>query len=283
MPSKPVVRKQRLSDALRTSLTEHKEALLEGLRDRFGDLLEGGEVEASYERMHQFFLDLLAAREQAMVAADEAHLAEKMDDRDPRRRRNRAAEEVRDVLIGIRRAASGHFDTEQAAELLNLEGLTSRDPVTVHRQGQRVMERLRDAELTLPESLISGEAPDREGWAARLEPPLAALEEALEDVGEEQRQESLTRAAKKTAVDTFDQDASALSRILEGYLLLGDRKDLSEDVRPGRLNRRARARAESEGEGEPGPEEAPEGADLRTSAPPTPEAESSQPSRRPAT
>jgi len=278
MPSKPVVRKQRLSDALRTSLTEHKEALLEGLRERFGDLLEGGEVEASYERMHQFFLDLLAAREQAMVAADEAHLAEKMDDRDPRRRRDRAAEEVASVLVAIRRAANGYFGTEQAAEFLNLEGDTSYDPVIAHRQGTRVMERLRDASLGLPDSQLSGEAPDREGWAARLEPPLTALAQALQDVGEEERQASLTQGTKDAAVDDFDNDARALSRILEGYLLLGGRQDLSEDVRPGRLNRRARARAEPEGEGEPGPEETPSGEDLPT--PPTAgEGEGPPPSR----
>lgn len=269
MPSKPVVRKQRLGDALRTSMTQHKGALLEGLRDRFGELFEDGEVEASYERMHQFFLDLLAAREQALVAADEAHLAEKMDDRGPRRRRDRAAEEVASVLVAIRRAANGHFGTEQAAEFLNLEGDTSHDPVIAHRQGTRVMERLRDASLELPESLLSGESPDREGWAARLEPPLTVLRQALDEVGEEERQASLTQGAKKAAVADFDNDARALSRILEGYLLLGGRKDLSEDVRPARLNRRARARAEPEDEGEPAPGDLPTEEDLPTSTPPT--------------
>jgi hypothetical protein len=279
MPSKPIVRKQRLGDALRTSMTQHKGALLEGLRDRFGDLLEDGEVEASYERMHQFFLDLLSAREQALVAADEAHLAEKMDDRGPRRRRDQAAEDVASVLVAIRRAANGHFGTEQAAELLNLEGETSHDPVIAHRQGNRVMERLRDASLQLPESLLSGEAPDREGWAARLEPPLTALRQALDEVGEEERQASLTQGAKEIAVDDFDNDTRALSRILEGYLLLGARKDLSEDVRPGRLNRRARTRAEPEGEGEPTPEEPPTGEDLPTSTPPTAEELDGSPNR----
>jgi len=265
MPSKPVVRKQRLGDALRTSMTQHKGALLEGLRNRFGDLLEDGEVEASYERMHQFFLDLLAAREQALVAADEAHLAEKMDDRGPRRRRDRATAEVASALVSIRHASRGHFGTDEAAEVLNLEGRTSRDPVTAHRQGTRVMERLRDESIELPESLLSGEAPDREGWAARLEPPLNALREALEEVGEEERQASLTQGSKEAAEADFDNDARALSRILEGYLLLGDRKDLAEDVRPGRLNRRARA--EPEGEGEPTPEEAPDGLEPPTSTP----------------
>ena len=279
MPSIPVVRKQRLSDALRTSLTQHKEALLEGLRERFGHLAGVDEVAASYERMHQFFLAVLASREEMMVEADEAHLAEKMDDRDPRRRRDQATAEVASVLVAIRRAAKGHFGPEQAAEFLNLEGDTSYDPVTALRQGTRVMDRLRDASLEMPESLLSGETPDREGWAARLEPPLVALREALEEVGEEERQVSLTQGAKEAAVDDFDNDARALSRILEGYLLLGARRDLSEDVRPARLKRRARNRAEPEEEGEPGSEEAPTGEDLPTTPPTARDGEGSPPGR----
>lgn len=258
MPSTLVVRRQRLHEALRTSLTQHQGALLEGLRERFGDQLADAEVEASYVRMHQFFLDLMVNRERALVAADEAHLAEKMDDREPRRRRDRAAQEVATALVAIRQAANGHFSAEVAEEVLNLEGRVTRDPVTVHRQGSRVMERLRDPDLVLPVSRLSGEAPDREGWAARLEPPLTALAEALQDVGEEERQASLTQRTKNLAAEDFDNDARALSRILEGYLLLGGRRDLSETVRPGRLNRRARAREESESDGEPGTEESPE-------------------------
>jgi len=131
MPSKPVIRRQRIDNALRSILTQHEEALLEGLRERLGPLLGEGEVLESYDKLHRFFLELLDARERSLVEADEAHLAELMDDRAERRLRDRARSEVRDVLIGIRSAANGHFDRDQAAEFLNLEGLTSRDPVAL--------------------------------------------------------------------------------------------------------------------------------------------------------
>lgn len=258
MPSKEVIRRQRLAEALRTSLVMHKGALMEGLQRRLEPVLGEGEILQSYELIHQFFLDLLIARESAVVAADEAHLAEVMDDRDPRRRRNLAAAEVRRVLVGIRRAAAGFFGTEEAAEVLNLEGLTSRDPVTLHRQATRVMERLRDPALVLPPSQLSGEAPDREGWAARLEPALAALKETNDAVGEEDREAELTLAAKRAALADHDQDVSALLRIVQGFLQLGDRRDLAEEVRPARLRRRARAASPGGGgEEQPGGGDAP--------------------------
>lgn len=249
MPSKPVIRRQRIDNALRSSLTRHQEALLEGLRERLGPLLGEGEVLESYDTLHHFFLELLDAREKSLVEADEAHLAELMDDRAERRFRDQARSEVRDVLIGIRNAANGHFGRDQAAEFLNLEGLTSRDPVALYRQGTRVMERLRDASLRMPSNHLSGEEPNRQGWAARLEPALTKLKEAIETVGDESREASLTRASKEAAVKAHDQDIGALSRILQGFLILGDRKDLADDVRPARLRRRARAAAEAEQEG----------------------------------
>lgn len=119
------------------------------------------------------------------------------------------------------------------------------------------MERLRSTELALPVSSLTDETPDREGWAARLEPALAALKEALDTVGQEEREFALTQATKGRAVEDYDQDSGALARILEGYMILAGRKDLSEDVRPGRLRRRAQAAAEAEeetGEESPGGE-----------------------------
>ena len=283
MPSTPVVRRQRLANALRTSLLRHEEALQEGLRERLGPLVGEGEVLDSFHRIHEFFLKLLAAREEAMVTADEEHLAEKMDDRNPRRLRREAADEVHDILVGIRRAANGHFGTEAATEFLNIEGRTSRDPVIAYRQGTRVMERLRSTELALPASSLTDETPDREGWAARLEPALAALQNALDTVGQEEREFALTQAAKEIAVDDYDQDSGALARILEGYMILAGRRDLSEEVRPGRLRRRAQAAAEAEEEtGEESPEgEAP--AQTESPEPPPAAGGGSAPPRRPGT
>lgn len=246
MPSQIVVRRQRQARALRTSLNQHKEALLEGLQLRHPLELGDGAALQGYEQLHQFFLDALAGRLDAMVRADDEHSVELMDDREPRRRRELAADQAHRVLLGVRRAATGFFGTEGAAELLNMEGETSRDPVTLYRQGVLVMERLRDPELELPPSLLSG-APDREGWAALLEPALSTLREALDEVGGEEREAALTRALRNQTIADHDQDFNALARILEGFLLLAGRRDLSDDVRPGRLRRRARRAAEEPG------------------------------------
>lgn len=260
MPSKPVIRHQRFAAALRSSFETHEDALLEGLQERLGPLLGEGAVIDAYKTVHQFFLDALAAREDSMVAADEAHLAEEMDDRHPRRLRDQAALRVVTVLVGIRRAATGHFGVDGAEEFLNLVGRTGQDPVTLFRQGTRVMERLRSTELAPPTSALSDGMPDREGWAARLEPALTALEEALDTVGHEERELALTRATKAAAVEAFQQDSRALARTLEWIMVLAGRRDLSEEVRPGRLNRRARAAAEGENppDAEPSDEETPD-------------------------
>ena len=270
MPSKPVIRHQRFAAALRTSLERHEDAVLEGLQERLGPLLGEGAVIDSYKTVLQFSLDVLAAREDTMVAADEAHLAEEMDDRNPRRLRDEAALRVITVLVGIRRTATGHFGVEGAEEFLNLEGRTSQDPVTLFRQGTRVMERLRSTELALPPSALSEVAPDREGWAARLEPALTALEEALDTVGQEERELALTRATKTAAVEAFKQDSAALARTLEWIMVLAGRRDLSEEVRPARLRRRARAAAEDESPPDAEPSDGEEPADTGNPNPPGP-------------
>ena len=88
---------------------------------------------------------------------------------------------------------------------------------------------------------------------------MEALEEALDTVGHEERELALTRATKKEAVEAFKQDSRALAGTLEWIMVLAGRRDLSEEVRPGRLNRRVRA-AEDEipPDAEPSDEETPD-------------------------
>lgn len=269
MPSKLVVRRQRLDNALRASLTRHREALLEGLRERFAPLVGDGEVLQSFERLYEFFFDLLEIRESAMVAADEAHSAELRDDEAPRQRRDEAAAVLYDILVAVRRAANGHFGSDLASRLLDLEGSTSQDPLTLYRQASRVVERLRNPELELPASQL-GEEPDRESWAAQLEPPLAALKAAIDAVEQEARDLDLTLADKQTALEEHDIDAGAIARTVEGFLRLAARRDLSEEVRPARLRRRAGRAAEEETPEASGDstEESPDGPPPETSARP---------------
>lgn len=247
MLSKQVVRRQRLNNALRASVSQHEEALLEGLRKRLGPLVGDDEnrVLESFEVVYRFFSELLDARESTMVETHERHSAELRDDEAPRELRDAAAADLYEVLVAIRRAANGHFGSELATRLLDLEGSTSQDPLTLSQQASRAMERLRSAEVELPASQL-GQEPDRAGWAAQLEPGLARLKEALELVEAEDRDLALTLAAKNLSLDEHDIDATAVARTVEGFLRLAGRKDLADEVRPGRLRRRARRSTEEE-------------------------------------
>lgn len=267
MASKLVVRRQRLDNALRASLTRHREALLEGLRKRFAPLDGEDEVLQSFERLYDFFFELLEIRENDMVAADEAHSAELRDDEAPRQRRDEAAAALYEKVVAVRRAANGNFGSDLAARLLDFDGSTSQDPLTLYRQASRVVERLRNPELEMPDSLLGG-VPDRETWAAQLEPSLAELRAALDTVEEEARDFDLTLADKQNAMDEHDLDADAITRTVEGFLRLAARQDLSEEVRPARLRRRARRSTANETPEADPSDEIPDGSPPDTPASP---------------
>lgn len=268
MPSKTIVQRQRLDRALRTSLLHHEAALLSGLRERLEPLLEGDEsVLQSFDQLYRFFLRLLERRESGLVAADEAHSAEQRDDEAPRQRRDEAAEKLYGTLVQVRRAAIGHLGPTEATRLLDLDGDTSVDPLMLHRQAARALTRLRNPEVPTPPNELPGDPPDREAWATRLEPEVAALGAALEEVGEQERLFALTVAAKKAATEAHDLDTQAISRCLQGFLLLAGRRDLAGQVRPARLRRRSRSDSTPSGPGqEGGPADAtPESSDSSVS------------------
>jgi hypothetical protein len=162
----------------------------------------------------------------ALVAADEAHIAEQGDDAKPRADRDQASEALANSLIGLRKK----IDAGYGLEGLNAVGLAERqnyDPVAVQRLAQRVIDKVSAPGFAMPEgdpdmTLNVGNIP------GRLAGPLATLTAALAKVDKEAAELKTTQAAKDAAMKTFDARFAAVTTVLRGFAQLGGRQEIAD-------------------------------------------------------
>jgi hypothetical protein len=231
MPSKMVTDRQKLTGSLRQAALTHAEEVSTRLTDILTPLLEEGETLPDLAVLQQLPARWLARREQTLVAADEAHLAELVDDRDPRRRRDELADEVRGKLVLIRGTVAALFGFDVATDVLGIGGATAADPVALHRQAARALERLSAPEPDLPPLQVEGIQLDPAALAASLQPAVNELAAVLDQVARERREAETTLAAKSEALATYDDAASRVVQFLSGLYELAERPEFAERLR----------------------------------------------------
>jgi hypothetical protein len=162
----------------------------------------------------------------ALVAADEAHIAEQGDDAKPRADRDQASEALANKLVSLRK----QVDAGYGAEGLAAVGLSERqnyDPVAVQRLAQRVIDKVSapgfampagDPDLTFNVANIPG----------RLAGPLATLTASLAKVDQEAAELKTTQAAKDAAMKEFDARFAAVTTVLRGFAQLGGKPEIAD-------------------------------------------------------
>lgn len=140
------------------ALETHGPKAMADLVDTLTPFLEEGE-QLDLPTLPKVLARLIQDRQERLTRADMAR-AERLGAQ--RRRRDRAAAELRRLLIQLRRAAEGHYGVEAAEDFLMITGDTPRSPLPMLRVARHVTQRLRDPDVTPPEPVAPGGPPARE-------------------------------------------------------------------------------------------------------------------------
>lgn len=238
MPSKMVTDRQKVDEALVAALATHRDKVLEGLHARLAPWLPEGVDGTAFAPHYDALTGLIRSHQQRLVEADRRTLAERLEDRLPRRQRDEVAGELRQALLLFRRVAVSVFGTDPGKELLRFDGILSVDPNVVHRTAIDVLESLRNPALELPAHQVPGMQMDTEEWVARLEPLSDELGEILRGVAQDRQETGGVTVEKLEAMDEHDHDVRLAIRYLDGLLRLAGQSALARLV-----GRAVRARA----------------------------------------
>jgi hypothetical protein len=230
MPSKLVTDRQKSARAVAAAANTHGASVGEALKGLLAPHLQGGEQMPDVGLLCLLVGRLLLSQNEKLVAADAAHEAELNDDGAPREARDRAAFEVRRVLVDLR-ATVAAVHGSAGLKQLGLTGATPEDPSVLAVEGAAVLTSLEDASISLP-APRRGTSLNRQDFADELREHLAPLQSALATVSREAREAETTLAAKQAAMTANDRAFSLGAAWLTATFSLAGREDLAARVRP---------------------------------------------------
>ena len=165
----------------------------------------------------------------AMVAADEAHIAELDDDAAFRAARDESAIDIRKVCVDLRDVTTTIFGAEYIKSI-GYEGDTPEDPVMLHRLAVRIVERI--DKVDTPKPRFEGMTFDPAPWKKRLFGPTNKLGNALERTAIEDREAEQTLTAKNEAIAAYDEVFSKTAGLVSALLRIAGEEELGRRVRP---------------------------------------------------
>jgi hypothetical protein len=173
--------------------------------------------------------DKLEQKARAMVAADEAHVAELGDDAQNRTARDEKTAALRAVFVDLRDLATTMYGPAYVAAL-GYEGATPEDPVMLKRLGERIVAKLDT--VARPAPRFEGMTFDPAPWKAKIAAPLAVLGTSLDAVAAESRQAEETLTAKARAIADYDDVFSKTAGLVSALLRVAGEEELADRVRP---------------------------------------------------
>jgi hypothetical protein len=234
MPSKMVTDRQTLGRQVSAAIGVHAGEVAASLDRQVRGIL--GEGVTAIEELQVTLQRAFDAHLAALVDADETHLDALAVLQPPRRRRDAVRDELFSALTDVRRLALALYGPAGEV-LLDVRGPLSRNPEVLLRQASRAVTRLSDPEVPRPEALFATAAVSEEEWIERLEPPIAALEEAIAEVASARRQSESTLEAKNEALAAYDLTFGRTARFMEALFDLSGLPSFASRLRPP-VNRR---------------------------------------------
>ena len=246
MPSKGVIDRQRVAQDVLQAARTHSQQVGEALAAQLGGFVAEGEPTPDFVAFQLLLARYLEDRLTRLVAADEIHLVELDDDQAPRLRRDEAVAQLHVSLVRIRDVIKAAYGTVLGTNLLGIDGATSNDPLTLHRQASRALDRLREPKMELPAVQLGGVDVDLQGLADELQPATAELTAALREVRHEQRQREATLKLKNEAMGEVDAAIGGVGRVLIGCDEIAGFPSFAARIRLTLPARRARTNGEPE-------------------------------------
>jgi hypothetical protein len=140
--------------------------------------LAAGEEMPDLVLLQQLFARALARCWRLVTEADEAHVAARGRRRESLAELDRRIRALYREVADLRSVLAGVFGAAAARHLISFSGATSRDPVVLLRQANRIAARLRDRSRPLPPASFEPSEEQRDRWAAPVEAAARDLQAA---------------------------------------------------------------------------------------------------------
>ncbi len=231
-PSKTVTDAQKIAATLEAASVEVAPAVAPALETTFAPWVQEGETAPAQEEYRQILLGrwLRQVRER-LIAADEAHQKEIRKERAIRRRRNHVANEIRHKTLDIRTTFERVYGAGLTAEVVGLASDIPEDPVVLERYAQRIVDVMKDPDLTLPAPRVKGSVMGPAEVVEEISPRLEILAEVLEEQQPQKRRTQIALHQKREALEAFNFATGRISRYLEALCFLAGMDFHAERVR----------------------------------------------------
>ena len=231
----------KLGRAVLESIDNHAGIAAGELRGRAASDETPIELEPAFDPMRR----LITRSRDAMIAADDVHDRDLLDESTSRAERDRAKERLSRFIAQLRQDLTSTFGHE-GPTLFGLDGRKPRDAFSLIQACRKVRDMLRDPELRLPEAEFDVFRFLPIDVATTLDTLVGELDAALRRTDEIGRRAQGSRVEKNRAIEEFRRVLIAASRAVESLYILGGHPELAAYVRPAR--RRA-AQADVGGDG----------------------------------
>ena len=233
MPSKQVTDRSRSSGIVGTNGETCATEVGERTSVQLRPFLRDGEEVPDTALLLRLMARMLKSKTEKLEQADSAHEAEISDDAQPRAERDDAEGELRETTVEFRNAISAKYG-DVGLRTLGIYDAPPSNTLPLLKYGRDFHASLIDAGRVLTSSARRGVQVDRAQMAAELLPAVTRLDLALQAVTREASELNVSQTAKDRAIEENDRAFAAVAKATEGLLMLADRKDLADRVRPSR-------------------------------------------------
>lgn len=256
MPHKMITDRQKVDEALVAAIHRHRDSVLAGLVERLEPWLPRGTDVSALAAVYDALPGLIETERDRLVVTSREVLAERMDDRDPRERRDEAKLALRTTLMELWQAAVALLGQGAGEGLVKMDRAPVLDPQRILEHGEVMLAELRAPDLAVPPSIVPGVELDVGEWIAKLEPQVVELRAAIDEVVRDRQDTAALSARKDSALRAHDRALVDVGRYLVGLFHLADRRDEAALVRRAVRQRATRSDVEVLENGE---EESPTG------------------------
>ena len=266
MPHKMITDRQKVDEALVAAIHRHRDSVLTGLVERLRPWLPPETDVTAFAALYDTLPGLIETERDRLVASSREVLAERIEDRDPRERRDEAKLVLRTTLMELWRAAVALLGESAGQGLVKMDRAPVLDPQRILEQGEVMLAELGRPDLEVPPAIVPGIELDLAPWIAKLETQVDELRDAIDEVVRDRQDTAALSARKAAARLAHDRVLVDVGRYLVGLFHLADRRDEASLVRRAVRQRATRSdvgeledTAETAPDG--GPDEEPEASD----------------------
>ena len=228
--SKMVNRRHKAAKCLRSAVRTHGHRPAKALEERMAAVLEDGEQVPDVMHFIDVLSRLLESEVDKLETTDDDRSAGNAAAQSVRKGyRNPAADELRRMIVDLRKSLNGIYGTKETNDILGIKGRTPRGYEDLLYFGKLLVIRLPAVQLPEPK-VDMGIYP--ETWAAKLKPLVERLDAQLEAVDSRNWDEGMAVDARNQQIGEFDRDYVPVTRLIECVYVLGGDARLTRYLRP---------------------------------------------------